>query len=347
MPRLMIVLGALLLAAFIAVPVALAQEGEREQDETPWVSIERIGEEAKELIERFRGFFGGNAGITILPGPFHSGADSFEEGFFDEFSTGTLQRIAIAVGPVESVTDSSITVDRKTFHINDRTRIPPDLEAGDIVLVRGYWADGEPVARSVTSLGLPEQFREAFSQRAFPWDTFAREWDSFPRELFPQGSIPWRSFSGSFRVYGEVERITDSSITVGGEEIALTEATEMPDGLEVGDTVTVIGSLREGGDGERIAQAVHRGRLVDRPSAGFGKFVDDERFRLSGEVESVILGTGYVKLDLGDHVVRIAPHEVDRYTQNGQPVAGALVVVSGTVAKNGDLLARSVIVVGK
>lgn len=347
MPRLMIVLGALLLAALIAVPVALAQEGENEQDETPWVSIERIGEEAKELIERFRGFFGGNAGVTILPGPFHSGADSFEEEFFDEFSTGTLQRIAIAVGSVESVTDSSITVDRKTFRINDRTRIPADLEAGDTVLVRGEWVDGEPVARSVTSLALPEQFRKAFPQRAFPWDTFAREWDSFPRELFPQGSIPWRSFSGSFRVYGEVERITDSSITVGGEEIALTEATQIPDDLEVGDTVTVIGSLREGGDGERVAQAVHRGRAANRPSADFGKFIDDERFRLSGEVESVILGSGYIKLDLGDHVVRIAPHEVDRYTQNGQPVAGALVIVSGTVAENGDLLTRSVIVVGK
>ena len=347
MPRLMIVLGALLLAALIAVPVALAQEGERDQDETPWVSIERIGEEAKELIERFRGFFGVNAGITVLPGPFDSGTDSFEGEFSDRFSTGTLQRIAIAVGPVGSVTDSSITVDGKTFSIDDRTRIPSDLGAGDIVLVRGEWADGELVARDVTSLGLPEQFREAFPQRAFPWDTFDREWGSFPRKLFPQGSIPWRSFSGSFRVYGEVERITDSSITVSGEEIALTEATKMPADLEVGDSVTVIGSLREGGDGERIAQAVHRGQLVDRPWADFGKFVDDDQFRLSGEVESVILGSGYVKLDLGDQVVRIAPHEVDHYTQNGQPVAGALVIVSGTVAENGDLLARSLTVVNK
>lgn len=347
MPRLMAVLGALLLAALIAVPVALAQEGEHEQDETPWVGIERIGEEAKELIERFRGFFGGNAGITILPRPFDSGTDSFDEGFFDGFSTKTLQRIAIAVGPVESVTDSSITVDRKTFRINDGTRIPPDLEAGAIVLVRGEWVDGEQVARSVTSLGLPEQFREAFPRRASPWDTFNREWDSFPWELIPQGSIPWRSFSGSFGVYGEVERITDSSITVGGEEIAFTEDTRMPDDLEVGDIVTVIGSLREGGDGERVAQAVHRGRLVERPRAAFGNLVDDERFRLSGEVESVILGSGYVKLDLGDHVVRIAPHEVDHYMQNGQPVVGALVIVSGTVAENGDLLARSVTVVNK
>ena len=121
----------------------------------------------------------------------------------------------------------------------------------------------------------------------------------------------------------------------------------MPGDLEVGDSVTVIGSLREGGDGERIAQAVHRGQFVDRPRADFGKFVDDDQFRLSGEVESVILGSGYVKLDLGDHVVRIAPHEVDHYTQNGQPVAGALVIVSGTVAENGDLLARSVTVVSK
>ena len=347
MPRLMIVLGALLMAALIAVPVALAQEGERDQDETPWVSIERIGEEAKELIERFRGFFGVNAGITVLPGPFDSGTDSFEEEFFDGFSTGTLQRIAIAVGPVGSVTDSSITVDGKTFSIDDRTRIPSDLEAGDIVLVRGEWADGEPVARDVTSLGLPEQFREAFPQRAFPWDTFEREWDSFRWELFPQGSIPWSPFSGSFRIHGEVERITDSSITVGGEEIALTEATKMPGDLKVGDSVTVIGSLREGGDGERIAQAVHRGQLVDGPRADLGEFVDDERFRLSGEVESVTLGSGYVKLDLGDHVVRIAPHEVDYYTQKGQPVAGALVIVSGAVAENGDLLASSVIVVSK
>ena len=347
MPRLMIVLGALLLAALIAVPVALAQEGENEQDETPWVSIERIGEEAKELIERFRGFFGANAGITILPRPFDSGANSFEEEFFDGFSTGTLQRIAIAVGPVESVTDSSITVDGKTFSIDDRTHIPPDLDAGDSVLVRGEWVDGEPVARSVTSLGLPEQFREAFPERTFPWDTFNREWGSFPQELFPRGAIPRQSFSGSFRVYGEVERITDSSITVGGEEIALTGATEIPDDLEVGDSVTVIGSLRQDGNGERVAQAVHRGGLAHRPSADFGRFVGDEQFRLSGEVESVILGSGYVKLDLGDHVVRIAPHEVDHYTQNGQPVAGALVIVSGAVAENGDLLARSVTVVNK
>ena len=335
MSRFVTVLGALLLAALIAVPVALAHEGEGEQDETPWVSVERIGEEAKELIERFRGFFGGNAGTTILPGPFDSGADSAEEGFFNGFSTAALQRMAIALGPVESVTDSSITVDGKTFGIDDRTRIPSDLEAGDLVLVRGEWVDGEPVARSITSLGFQEQFREAFPRR------------SFPRELFPQGSFPWRFFSGSFRVYGEVERITDSSITVGGEEIALTEATEIPDGLEVGDTVTVIGSLREGGDGERIAKEVRRGRFVNRPNAALGNFVDDERFRLSGEVESVTLGSGYVKLEMGEHVVRIAPHEVGRYTQNGQPVAGAFVIASGEVAENGDLLAESVWVVSK
>ena len=342
MSRLATALGALLLTTLLVVPAALAHEGEPAQDEPPWVSVERIKEETEELIERFRGLFGGNAGITVWQGRFHSGVDSVGEGFFDGFSSERFGRIAIALGPVESVTDSSITVDGKTFTIDDRTRIPSDLEAGDMVLVRGEWVDGEPAARHVASLGFQEQFRESFPRRAFPWGSLPR--DSFPREW---DSFPWESFSGSFRVHGEVERITDSSITVGGEDIALTESTRLPDDLEVGDTVTVVGSMREGGDGEWVAQAVHRGRLVARPSAAFENFVDDERFRLSGEVESVILGPGYAKLDLGDRVLRIAPHQVDRYTQNGLPVEGAFVIVSGVVAENGDLLATSVRVTGE
>ena len=340
MSRFLTVLGVLLLTTLLVVPVALAHEGERAQDEPPWVSAERIREEAGELIERFRRLFGGTAGIAIWQGRFHSGAESVGEGRFDGFSTETFDRIAIALGPVESVTDSYITVDGKTFSIDDRTRIPSELEAGDMVLVRGEWVDGELAARRVTGLGFQEQFRESFPRRPFPWD-------SLPWEAFPRGSFPWESFSGSFRVYGEVERITDSSITVGGEEITLTESTQIPDALEVGDNVTVVGSLREGGDGERVAQFVYQGRLIRRPDAAFDNFVDDERFRLSGEVESVILGPGYVKLDLGDRVVRIAPREVDRYTQHGLPAPGEFVIVSGVVAENGDLLATSVRVAGK
>ena len=330
MSRFVTVLGALLLTALLVVPVALAHEGEHAQDEPPWVSAERLREEAGELIERFRGLFGGTAGITVWQARFHSGADRGGAGRFDGFSVGTFDRIAIALGPVESVTDSSITVDGKIFSIDDQIRIPSELEAGDVVLVRGAWIDGELVARHVSSLAFREQVRESFPRRSFPWDSF-----------------PWDSFSGSFRVYGEVERITGSSITVGGEEITLTESTQIPDDLEVGDSVTVVGSLRDGEDGERVARSVHRGRFVDRPSAAFDNFVDDERFRLSGEVESVILGPGYVKLDLGDRVVRIAPHQVDRYTQNGQPAQGEFVIVSGIVAENGDLLATSVRVAGE
>ena len=340
MSRFVTALGVLLLTTLLVVPVALAHEGEHAQDESPWVSVERLREEAGELIERFRGLFGGSAGITVWQGRFHSGVDREGAGRFDGFSVGTFDRIAIAFGPVASVTDSSITVDGKTFGIDDQTRIPSELEAGDVVLVRGAWVDGGLVARHVSGLGFREQVRESFPRRSFP--SVSLPWESLPR-----GSFPRESFSGSFRVYGEVERITGSSITVGGEEITLTESTQIPDDLQVGDAVTVIGSLREGEDGERVARSVHRGRFVDRPGAAFGDFVDDERFRLSGEVESVILGAGYVKLDLGDRVVRIAPHEVDRYTQNGQPAQGEFVIVSGVDAENGDLLATSVRVAGE
>ncbi len=221
---------------------------------------------------------------------------------FDGFSAEMFGGVAIAVGRVGSLTASSITVDGRSFIIGDGTRIPSEIQVGGFVVIRGEPSDGEVVAKHVDRLGIRRQTQ------------------------------------GSFRVQGDVERLTDSSITVGGEEIAVTDSTRTPADLEVGDQVTVIGTTRR--DGERVARAVLRSRIGKES----GDSIDDDRFRVRGEVESVILGSGYLKLDLGDREVRIAPLEVDRYTQNGTPGKGTFVIVSGIVAGNGDLLATSLTV---
>ena len=127
MSKFAMILGALLLAAALIVPAALANDGRGLADDSLRERVERIRKEADAIMERV-----------------HVRLDRGDRPF-DRFSAETIDGMAIAVGRVESITDSSITVDGRSFTIDDRTSIPPELESGDFVV-----ANGDHLATSLT-----------------------------------------------------------------------------------------------------------------------------------------------------------------------------------------------------
>ncbi len=150
-----------------------------------------------------------------------------------------------------------------------------------------------------------------------------------------------RGLRGAFRIRGTVEELTYSSIKVAGEDARLIPSTHRPDDLAVGDEVAVVGTVD--GDGDRIARAVLSKRT--RETSGFR--ITDERFQGGGEVKSVVVGPGYVKLEFEEQVVRIAPLQVESYEQRGELRAGSVARVRGTVTSGGELLATFVSVRGR
>lgn len=205
-----------------------------------------------------------------------------------------------AVGAISALSESSITVDEHTFALVDDTKKPDDLAVGDLVQVRGELKDGKLVAREIRRINADIRRMKAF------------------------------------RLTGEVQALSETSITVNGETAGITESTRAPEDLAVGDTVTVAGVINP--EGERTARTIVRDE--DERSTRFE--VKDGKFVARGEVQSIATGNGLVDIGLNDKTVRIAPLEVEAYSQRGTPTRGAFVQIHGIARSDGTFLATSV-----
>lgn len=141
----------------------------------------------------------------------------------------------------------------------------------------------------------------------------------------------------SFRMSGEVEELTATLIKVNGEIATITDSTRMPDDLAVGETVAVQGVINQ--EGERFARAIHRDDDEEHRQPSFQ--LENGRFQVRGEVESIATGPGYVAIVIGGRTFRIAPLEVETYVQHGVPATGQFVAIKGIEKSDGNLLATS------
>lgn len=202
-----------------------------------------------------------------------------------------------AVGALSALSETSITVDGQTFALVDDTKKPDGLAVGDMVQVRGALEDGKLVARDIRRINADLRRMK------------------------------------SFRLHGTVEALTDISITVNGETATIESSSRKPNGLAVGDTVTVVGVINAAG--ERIARAI----VKDESDQSNFFEVKDGRFQARGEIQSVSPGNGFVDVGIHDKTVRIAPLEVETYSQGGTPAKGKFAQIHGIARSDGTFLA--------